>query len=746
MNSSENYADVDVSGLPQEEKHPAVPRAFTPEESEKIEQKRRQLASIAYFIGKDFEIPVELNEAGKGWHWDFKHNIIRVDPIDLLEKPEEYNRFVIAHEGGHRRITRTEFIPKEVWNETGFPFMMNAIEDPRMNNFVAEAYPRFREQMEFAYNLNLEEEEKVKREAPGKIGHTPKHLQAGFEYIKQWFRQAKGESFELSSDLPPDVREVVEKTLAAAEDSWFRYPSKREADKDEKLISRYAEKSYRINLEKVWPEFKKLVEADVKDQSLEQALKDMMKKSQEKQEKKEQEKEEGEQGKQGERESEEKEQNGEGSQKESDSKKSEAQGGKPEIPKKRKEKLTPVEAEALGKVLEESMQSGKPAPLDSLPPEIRQKIADHIDSLPEEEKAELRERAEEMLREFDEEINKTLQGMFEQEQGKEEGEEKKEAPQEKNPDEEKGLPPKSAEESKIEKESKPEKIPEAEPVRKKKADSKELQDAIRQALEGNRNIYEKYREEFLPIIDQLEEELREVFVQRRSQAWQAGFKNGKHIDIKRRIQEKAKDVPVMESRAWERRELPKEKDYAIELLVDLSGSMRGDKIEETFKAAIVLSEVLNRLSIQNEITGFNDRLHVFKSFSEAFSDDIRRKMGTMLEEVSSSRAAYNDDGWALEEAAKRLGRELEEEKFLIVLSDGVPEPSGAHSGSEFELRKVAERISKEGKEKLIGLGIGSGTEHVKEFYPNSIANVSVSEMAKRLADLLRDIVEHGDKY
>ena len=120
---------------------------FTPEQQEEIRQKQQTLSSLAYFIGKDFRIPVELNEPGGGWYWNFKDNEIRIDPKDLLEKPMDYLRFVISHEGGHRRISRTDFIPLEEWQQPGFSFMMNAIEDPRDNNFVAESYPKFREQM-----------------------------------------------------------------------------------------------------------------------------------------------------------------------------------------------------------------------------------------------------------------------------------------------------------------------------------------------------------------------------------------------------------------------------------------------------------------------------------------------------------------------------------------------------------------------------------------------------------------------
>ncbi len=70
---------------------------FTREQQAEIKQKQQILSSLAYFIGKDFRIPVELNDPGAGWHWDFQENVIRIDPKDLLEKSMDYLRFVISH-------------------------------------------------------------------------------------------------------------------------------------------------------------------------------------------------------------------------------------------------------------------------------------------------------------------------------------------------------------------------------------------------------------------------------------------------------------------------------------------------------------------------------------------------------------------------------------------------------------------------------------------------------------------------
>lgn len=248
---------------------------FTPEQQQDIRYRQQVLSSLAYFIGKDFRIPVELNEPGQGWHWDFAENKIRIDPKDLIDKPLDYLRFVISHEGGHRRISRTEDIPVDVWKQPGFSFMMNAIEDPRTNNFVAEAYPKSAEQMDLAYQMDLDFEGKAKGKAQDELGYTPRFIHAGFEYIKHWYREIRGEEPVLGEDLPEDVRAVVGKTVGSARDSWLRYPSKQEADEGEALIRCYARVSYEINRDEVWPEFKKLVDEDMKDQRLQELLQDM---------------------------------------------------------------------------------------------------------------------------------------------------------------------------------------------------------------------------------------------------------------------------------------------------------------------------------------------------------------------------------------------------------------------------------------------------------------------------------------
>jgi cobalamin biosynthesis protein CobT len=660
---------------------------FSPPEQQEIHRRQQILSSLAYFIGKDFRIPVELNDPGAGWHWDFGENKIRIDPKDLIEKPMDYLRFVISHEGGHRRITRADDIPPEIWRQPGFAFMMNAIEDPRTNNFVAEAYPRFADQMDVAYQEDLDFEGKAKGKAKEDLGYTPRFMQAGFEYIKQWYMETQGNPpGVLSEELPEDVRAVVERTLSSARDSWLRYPSKQEANQSETVIRQYANVSYEINRDEVWPDFKTLVETDMEDQKLQEFLKEMRG-----------------------------DQQGEGQQ------------GLEGLTEDERRELAEAMQNAQG-TPGENGQLGQPGAidLDSLSEGLKQKIKDYIDSLPDDVKKALMEKAQKALEDFENELNEELAGKLSD------------------------TPEKMTERGEQTKAKKTEGKPEAEgesQVRPEMTeDQRRFKDIIEKALRGDESVYEKNRRDVLPLIDELEGDLREIFVARRSQKWLSGFKTGKRIDIKRGMQEKAVGVSPVESKAWQKREVPQEKDYAITLLVDLSGSMRGQKIQETFKAAIVLVEVLNRLSINTEILGFNDRLYEYQPFGQDMSPEVREHIGGMLQEVGTPAAAYNDDGWAVQQASERLAKQKATEKFLFVLSDGLPEESSDHPRSQYDLAKVIAEILKETDQKLIGLEIGSGTEHVGRYYPNSVANIGVREMSDKLASVIREAIANYDTF
>ena len=395
---------------------------FTPEQQAIILERKKILSSLGYFIGKNFEMPIELGIPTKqclsGWRQGLKKagekKFLQMNAHDLLNKPMDHLRFLTCHEGGHERISRPEDIPLEEWKQPGFAFMMNAIEDPRDDNFVAEAYPKFREQMGLAYQQDLDFEGKAKEKASQKLGYQPRFMQAGFEYIKQWFKEAQGQEMEMSVDLPEEVKAVVQATIEHARDSWWRYPSREEADKSEELIKKYAQVSYEINRDEIWPEFKKLIEADMEDQKTQELLRDMQKGQQGQ--------EDGESGPGLPQELKDKltpeEQKAleeavkkaiEDAKKDREEKTKQKAGGKSEDKGKETEG-SPSDQEGAPESEASDMSTGKPVDLGSLPEGLKQKIKEYIDSLPEDQQREMTEKAQAAVKEFEEALNEEMQG------------------------------------------------------------------------------------------------------------------------------------------------------------------------------------------------------------------------------------------------------------------------------------------------------------------------------------------------
>ena len=82
----------------------------------------------------------------------------------------------------------------------------------------------------------------------------------------------------------------------------------------------------------------------------------------------------------------------------------------------------------------------------------------------------------------------------------------------------------------------------------------------------------------------------------------------------------------------------------------------------------------------------------------------------------------------------------EDDRILTVVSDGMP--AGRRS-TEQDLRNVIRLLAREPRLRLrlIGVGIGPDTDHVRDFYPHSRASVGLDRFAGTLAELLRAVLE-----
>jgi cobalamin biosynthesis protein CobT len=196
-------------------------------------------------------------------------------------------------------------------------------------------------------------------------------------------------------------------------------------------------------------------------------------------------------------------------------------------------------------------------------------------------------------------------------------------------------------------------------------------------------------------------------------------------------------------------------NVAVELLVDLSGSMAGHRIEIARQAAIAIAEALKDLNIPFEVTGFCSEpdgsihrlastmgdtsrfgrkgerldLHVFKSFET-------QSLAGISEMQNGSQ---NPDGECLAWAAKRLSMQRQKRKILMVFSDGQP----ATGDTSFQLLQadLRTRIGEITKFGIEVIGVGIETDYVKEFYPDYVILKEAKDLPKQAMSKLSKMLE-----
>lgn len=259
------------------------------------------------------------------------------------------------------------------------------------------------------------------------------------------------------------------------------------------------------------------------------------------------------------------------------------------------------------------------------------------------------------------------------------------------------------------------------------------------------DAYERARQQIARQIDALAARVETILRPRQRLGERGGYPSGYRVDLARLMAFDAD--PRRYRELWRRKSIPERREAAVFLLVDLSGSMEGEKSEAALLGTVLVAESLHRLGAPFAIAGFQDELIPFVDFGDDLGPGTRQAIGEMPLEVAGSRPAghnqpgHNDDGPCLLAAAERLLSRSASERILLVVSDG--EPEGRHS-TEADLRRAVATLTDGGSGlELIGIGLGPGTDHVTEYYPEAVANVPVPEFAQRIGDLLERVLVGG---
>lgn len=149
-----------------------------------------------------------------------------------------------------------------------------------------------------------------------------------------------------------------------------------------------------------------------------------------------------------------------------------------------------------------------------------------------------------------------------------------------------------------------------------------------------------------------------------------------------------------------------EADINITVLVDLSGSMNGYPIENAMKACVVLQEVCNSLKIPITVLGFKSGRQKVQilHFSNRLLKGRYAHTGIVKMDAGGGTPLYN----ALLYLPRLLKKQSEEDKLLIVITDGAPDTGP--EPCKIEVAKLGRYA------KVYGMAIGGGRDALANIF------------------------------
>lgn len=615
---------------------------------------------------------------------------------DLAEKSGTYNLGILFHEviGGHRLFSSTKAVPPKFFSDRPLWFAWEMTEEPAVNDRTFGRFPfskrliaeTYREDFGFSSPESTQSGvPEMSREQIANFALQPLHIQYVFNMIYRWYRglDNPGHHPHHPGVTDPRVLELSEKSWDAFQRAISIEISPADSSKASVKAAVDATQKARVDIleREIVPDYLKLVEEskqDYKDRKREEHKKKKQQKSERKDEQQDQSQGSGDQGGNDANEPQEGQSKAD-EPKPNEPKEGQAQGGgqgkKPEEQDKTDEQL---DAEAM-------------AELDAIERDLQNKIKPKLVPITEEELKKLKEQklAEDAAAEEEvADMQKRLDEM----------------------------------------------APVAEPGQVDEREEKERQ----RRLELYNLIYDidetqQGIDDFLARADQILTEKKQGLTDnfRRPRDLRSGLEEGDVLDegLAYRVVGGDNHVFAVVDRNRERQDGMR--NYCVTWLIDVSGSQGQDcggslslpdgrKITNLLQGLIIGVESLDRLGVPQQVIAFNAKFTELWGFEDPLDDEAKASIASISDRVAEAPwANYNNDGYALDTATKiNQERQIQtgETGLTIYAADGLPAPDVDHSGPEYDLKTVIERIEADRRTDLIGVGIGPGTEHVEDYF------------------------------
>ena len=176
---------------------------------------------------------------------------------------------------------------------------------------------------------------------------------------------------------------------------------------------------------------------------------------------------------------------------------------------------------------------------------------------------------------------------------------------------------------------------------------------------------------------------------------------------------------------------------AVSVLVDMSGSMQGARMNSAMRAAMLLYDFATGLGIPVMVAGHNTQTrgcaeyYVFSRF-----DAIGKQDAFRLAKLSTG--GCNRDGAAIAASVGLLAKRPEEVKLMFVISDGQPN-DGNYSGSSAraDIQNIVKSARRNGIE-VFAAAIGNDKEHIQAIYGDGFLDITdLSKFPKMLTGMVK---------
>lgn len=221
-------------------------------------------------------------------------------------------------------------------------------------------------------------------------------------------------------------------------------------------------------------------------------------------------------------------------------------------------------------------------------------------------------------------------------------------------------------------------------------------------------------------------------------------------------------VPCGYKNVYKEKLVSRDRDTAICLLNDNSGSMMGSKVQAAMKATILFLETLNKAKIKTEVLGYTTgdhmgyskgdydtayqkmnfgrvealRTFVYKTYDEPYNGIVKRRIGN----YGMVNMNNNVDPDSLEVAYERIIRRKEARKIIFVLTDGAVNSAGNNGLARARLRELVKQYKKQGKVEIVAVAIGTADD-AKRYYDNVISvDCCGSNLAQKILGGLKEIM------